>query len=190
MKITKRSIALPLIIAASCLFLATALFMSGIIPGYHLIWTRDVTGTMVGKRMSLAAPVYRYESDRSFEGNGYSFMVLEPGKDFFRWFDRPSEEFLDNYPVPPEYREGWRVMHYRRGPVAPDDKRLIDFALGYAAGKGKGLVEHQDALRETLGKDTTYYGAFYRMRGKEPDDIDLYAVDTAGGKIYMVNLDT
>ena len=141
--------------------------------------------------VELGPAIFGYDSDRSFNGDGYSFSVYELPAKIRKRFESADDRLLTEYPKHPSYRNHWQFEHWREAPFDDKFKEHLDFALSsYDSGKAPGLSLHFEAIRKALGRKGTYYSLFYYKPGGYIGDIDLFIVDLVEGRLYSINHNT
>lgn len=141
--------------------------------------------------VELGPAIFEYDSDRSFNGDGYSFSVYELPAKIRKRFESVDDRLLTEYPKHPSYRNHWQFEHWREAPYDDNFKEHLDFALSsYDSGKASGLSLHFEAIRKALGRKGTYYALFYYRPGGYIANIDLFIVDLVEGRLYSINHNT
>ena len=141
--------------------------------------------------VELGPAIFEYDSDRSFNGDGYSFSVYDLPAKIRKRFELADDRLLTEYPKHPSYRNHWQFEHWREAPYDAKFKEHLDFALSsYDSGKASGLSLHFEAIRKALGRKGTYYALFYYKPGGYIGDIDLFIVDLVEGRLYSINHNT
>lgn len=144
-----------------------------------------------GTSCSLPDPIFEFHSPRHFNGDGYSFEVMELPAGIRARFESADDKLLTGFPKRPDYRNGWEVFLWREAPAGEDFEGKLDFALSdYGAGRDPDLVGHFALVREALGRKKTFYAAFTKEGLSSPTDIDFFVVDLVGGRLYLVNHNT
>jgi len=91
----------------------------------------------------LGSSIFEYDSDRSFNGDGYSFTVYELPTNIRKRFESPDERLLTKYPKRPSYRDHWKFEHWREAPFDDKFEEYLDFALcWYDADESSELTKH------------------------------------------------
>ena len=175
-------IAIPVAVYA-CLAGVSALSSSKIHADYLAgLYDCDVT---------LGPAIYEYDSERSFNGDGYSFSVYELPATIRQRFESADQRLLTEYPKHPSYRDHWSFEHWREVPFDDKFKEYLDFALSsYDSGKASELTSHFRAIRNALTRKGTYYAFFYYSPSDNIGDIDLFIVDLVEGRLYSINHNT
>lgn len=135
--------------------------------------------------------IFEYDSERSFNGDGYSFSVYDLPTKIRKRFESADDRLLKGYPKHPSYRNHWQFEYWREAPYDDKFKEHLDFALSsYDSGKASGLSLHFEAIRKALGRKGTYYALFYYKPGRYIGDIDFFIVDLVEGRLYSINHNT
>ena len=128
-------------------------------------------------------PVYKYESQRSFNGDGASFYVFDLPDQVRRRFKKQDSRFLTEFPKRPHYRSDWKVVTWREAPFDTSFEKYLEFALCASS-------EHSKEIREALSRKGTFYSFFHYDHGGSPGNIDFFVVDMIGGRVYEINVNT
>lgn len=140
--------------------------------------------------VSLPAPVFSYDSERAFNGDGYSISTYDLPESIRHRFQKPDQRLLGEFPARPSYRSHWKTVNWKPGPLPPSLEQYVEFALGEYSRDKKGLSEQFSAIRKALEKPTTFYSFFYNDPGKYVGDIDFFVIDLEDGKLYIINNNT
>lgn len=128
-------------------------------------------------------PVFKYESERAFNGDGASLYVFDLPEPIRQRFEDPDERLMSKFPKRPHYRDHWSVVAWAKGPVLEEHEQYVDFAL-YASS------DHTSEIREALSRETTFYSFFHYDHGSRPGNVDFFIVDLERGRIYEINVNT
>jgi len=154
------------------------------------------TAEWTGTPFSFNKQVYRYDSARCWNGDGYSLVVLELPPEMARYFSAPPSEFFANYPKKPDYRREWRAVNWHAGPIRTDEKVFTDFVfMDRDAKELKRLEKSFAAIRCSLAKPTTYYAYFHHTistwdHTPQVCDIDFFVIDPEERLFYLINFNT
>ena len=141
--------------------------------------------------IKLGPAIFEYDSERAFNGDGYSFSVYELPATIRKRFESADDILLTEYPKHPCYRNHWKFDHGRAAPFDDKIKEHLDFALSsYDSGRVSGLSPHFESIRRALARKGTYYAFFYNNPGENIGDIDLFIVDLIEGRLYSINHNT
>jgi hypothetical protein len=142
-------------------------------------------------RVDLGTPIFEYDSERAFNGDGYSISVYELPPPIRARFASADARLLSDFPKRPSYRDHWSFERWRRSPFDDKFQKYLDFALSsYDADRASGLSEQFDYIRKALSGDRAYYAFFYYSHGDYPGNIDLFIVDLEGNRLYSINHNT
>ena len=149
-----------------------------------------------GVSFAFAKKVFLYDSERCWNGDGYSLIVLELTPEIARYFSAPPPEFFAKYPKKPDYRARWQAVKWHTGPIRADEKVFTDFVfMDRDARELKQLEKSFADLRRSLAKPTTHYAYFHQTVPKldhtpQVCDIDFFVIDPEEGLFYFVNFNT
>ncbi|MBK1881114.1 hypothetical protein JIN85_01740 [Luteolibacter pohnpeiensis] len=134
------------------------------IAGLFLFKTKDHQTYLAGlfdTEVELAVPVYDYDSERSFNGDGLSFAVYELPATIRTRFENADLRLLSEFPKRPNYRNRWEFEHWRQTPSAPEFKEYLKFARApHEIDNVEQLKEHFEAMETALKQKGSYYAFF------------------------------
>jgi hypothetical protein len=141
--------------------------------------------------VELGPPIFEYDSERAFNGDGYSISVYELPSSIRTRFEAADERLLSEYPKRPSYRDHWSFERWRRSPFDGRFQEYLDFALSsYDAGNASELTNHFEAIRSALKSEGSFYAFFYYRPSDYVGDVDFFIVDLFGGRLYSINQNT
>ena len=141
--------------------------------------------------VSLGSPIFEYDSDRAFNGDGYSISVYELPPSIRTRFEAADETLLSDYPKHPSYRDHWSFERWRRSPFDEEFEEYLDFALSsYDAGNASEVTKHFEAIRSALKSEGSFYAFFYNRPSSYVGDVDFFVVDLVSGRLYSINHNT
>lgn len=179
---------------------AALVFFLDLTPASHWYWERERNlanrrwaTELTGITFSFGRPLYCYDSDRAFNGDGYSIAVYELTPEMARYFSSPPPEFFAIYPKKPDYRRHWKAVNWHTGPVRADEEIFINFTLAENAPKKEEarLEEAFKTIRRSLAKTTTHYAYFHFLHSANSvGDIDFFLIDPEERRLYIINNNT
>jgi hypothetical protein len=150
----------------------------------------NLTG-LYDAEVKLGPAIFEYDSERAFNGDGYSFSVYELPPAIRKRFESADDSLLSEYPKHPSYRNHWKFEHWREAPLDDKFNEHLDFALSnYDSGNASGLSLHFESIRKALARKGSYYAFFYNNPGGYIGDIDFFIVDLVEGRLYSINHNT
>lgn len=156
----------------------------------HLAYRRDLKGVF-DTEVTMTRPIFKYDSERAFNGDGYSFAVYPLPDSIRQRFEEAARRPFRGAPERPDYRDHWKTYPWHEAPFDPVWVKHLDFALSrFDAGKDPRLEPHFSNLRSALGRKRTWYAFFYHDPGDHPGNIDFFAVDLESGLLYQINHNT
>jgi len=145
---------------------------------YHAKSLEYMYATRIQK---LPAPIYNYDSGRSFQGDGYSLTVYPLPKVIKNRFQKADKLLLTQYPKFPEYGEDWQTVKWHKSPIDSKYNSYLSFAL--SDGGLPGIKNHLQAINSSLSRP----GSFYSFVHRGLLDIDFFVIDLQQDKIYHIN---
>lgn len=151
----------------------------------------DYLAGLYDSQVSLGPAIFEYDSERAFNGDGYSFSVHKLPSAIRRRFESADERLLTEYPKRPSYRDHWKFEHWREAPFDEKFERHLDFALSsYDSGNAPELSSHFESIRRALARKGAYYAFFYNDPTGDVGDVDFFIVDLVEGRLYAINNNT
>ncbi len=133
--------------------------------------------------VELADPVFKYDSERAFNGDGASIYIYDMPEQIRRRFENPDSRLLTKFPKLPHYRRGWSLVTWMESPLDSSFEKYLDFAL-------LASREHSQEIRDALSRKGTFYSILHSDHGSSPGNVDFYVVDLLRGRIYVINVNT
>lgn len=141
--------------------------------------------------VKLAEPLFQYDSERAFNGDGYSIEVYELPEAIRKRFESVDERLLAEFPKHPSYRNHWKFEPWREAPLEEKFQDHLNFALsGFDSDHEAEIAAHYNSIRKALHRRGTYYAFFYNSPSKHIGDIDFFVVDLVEGRLYIINCNT
>ncbi|RYD67252.1 MAG: hypothetical protein EOP83_03180 [Verrucomicrobiaceae bacterium] len=141
--------------------------------------------------VTMTRPIFKYNSERGFNGDGYSFAVYPLPDSIRHRFEEADRRPFKGAPERPSYRDHWKTYPWHEGPFDPAWKEHLDFALSRLdSDKEPRLEPYFSSLRSALGRKQTWYAFFYHDPGDHPGNIDFFVVDLESGHLYQINHNT
>lgn len=154
---------------------------------YHAKSLEYMYATRIQK---LPAPIYNYDSGRSFQGDGCSLTVYPLPKVIKNRFQKADKLLLTQYPKFPEYGEDWQTVKWHQSPIDSKYSGYLSFAISSAeAENAPGIKNHLQAINSSLSRPSSFYSFVYRYPNSL-GDIDFFVLDLHKDKIYHINNNT
>lgn len=156
----------------------------------YLVYRQNLEAVFDAK-MTFSRPIFEYDSERGFQGDGYSFAVYPLSDSIRKRFVAADRRLTAGYPERPSGRDHWKTHLWTEAPFDPALNHYLEFALSRLdAGNEPRLEPHFSNLRAALGKKRTWYSYFHHDHGASPGNIDFFAVDLDSGRVYLINHNT
>jgi len=162
----------------------------GVLGILDVLGERVSTEETSGRFLPLGEPLFEYDSERSFLGDGYSFSVYSLPEKIRRQFLNAPPLFFSEFPKRPAYRKGWQTGFWREAPVDPALQKYADFAFAESVDDGGRLEREIKMAKNALLHRGTFYAFFEKSYGDNVSNIDMFIVDLTKGRIYIINLNT
>lgn len=147
-----------------------------IIPGSDLVWRpiekvqeKTYNKELTGFEFNFGESIYKYESQRDFNGDGYSIWIYKIDDQTVEYFKNPKEEFFNQYPQT-ELRSHWQSEFWKSTPFNKEEQKFFDFAHSE-------LNELEFELEDLLNEKGNYYAYEY------------YIHDFGEDRVYVGNID-
>ncbi|MFM6038037.1 MAG: hypothetical protein ACKPBB_10295 [Sphaerospermopsis kisseleviana] len=177
----------------------TPVFLSAMLLGILNVYAnydhaKSLERIYATKIQKLPAPIYNYESERFFNGDGYSLTVYPLPKVIKNRFQKADKLLLTKYPKFP-YKEGWQIVKWHKSPIDSKYKNYLSFAI--ISDGSPGMENHLQAIERSLSRPGSFYSFVYKGSSfihKEVEvgllDIDFFVIDLQQDKIYHINNNT
>lgn len=136
----------------------------------------------------LSPPVFRYDSPRAFNGDGYTFEVYPLPPEIRQRFARFNPSQMAELPRRPDYRSHWKASSWHRSPATEADRKYVDCA--FAFGGSAELGRFQEEAKRVLATTSAYLSYFYFDHGNHPGNVDLFIIDLERDRLFLINLNT
>jgi len=136
----------------------------------------------------LTTPLFRHDSPRAFNGDGYSFAVYPLPPEIRRIFENFDRQQLADFPRRPAFRSHWKTRAWHPSPAVAGDRKYIDFAL--SGGGSPELARLQADAKRALATAGGFIGYFYFDHGAHPGNVDLFIIDLERQRLFLINLNT
>ena len=105
-----------------------------ILPGADFIWLpidkiqeKSYNLEITGFEFNNGETFYEYESERAFNGDGYSIWIYEIDQITANYFKNPNDIFFKKHPRS-ELRSHWKTEFWKRTPFDKKEQQFLDFA--------------------------------------------------------------
>ena len=165
------------------------IFLYGLTLIVNKVDRKIYLGNIFDCSISFDDPIYEYYSERSFNGDGYSFVVFELPSDIEARFKTFDQKLKEDYPIKPDYRKEWHIINWKQAPFSQEFQDQLNFSLStYDA--DKEMKNHFQNIRSGLSEAESYYSFFYNTPSTYIGDIDFFMVDLKRKKVYFINHNT
>lgn len=154
----------------------------------HLSY-REYLANLYGTKVTLGKPLFSYDSERSFNGDGYSITIYELPDSIRQRFSSADETLLSEFPKRPGYRKHWQSERWRRTPFEARFAKYLKFALSEYS-PTSGLESQFAEIRKILAEEGRFYSFFYNQHDDRPGDADFFIIDLPGNRLYVINHNT
>jgi hypothetical protein len=161
----------------------------GMLPGSTLYRNCYYAHQWFGKIVVLGTPRFSYDSERAFNGDGYSIEVFDISTSFAAWATSPPPNFTTSYPIPPGYRSHWKSTTWHKTPIPAEELNFLDFATNSYTDDPK-LVAAISLLQKLAKKPGSYIAIRYYMHDDSVGDVDFYLLSPSEKTFILVNHNT
>ncbi len=151
-------------------------FFWKILPGSDFFWgpvekvqERNYNEELTGFKFNDGEKIYEYETERAFNGDGYSIWVYKIDNSTANYFKKPNREFFIKYPKT-ELRNHWKSELWKKTPFDKKEQKFLDFAH-------TELDKLDFELEDLLSEEGNYYSYEYLTH------------DFNNGTIFIGNID-
>ena len=169
-------------------------FFLRILPGSDLVWRpiekvqeKSYNTELTGFEFNFGESIYKYESNRDFNGDGYSIWIYEIDDKTANYFKKPNADFFTNYPNS-DFRNKWETEYWKKTPFDKEEQKFLDFAHSE-------LDELEFELEDLLNEKGNYYAYEYYMHDFSDEtvyvgNIDFYIICPNRKLIVKINHNT
>jgi hypothetical protein len=157
-------------------------FFWEILPGSSYFWRpiekiaeKNYNLELTGIEFNDGKLIYEYETERAFNGDGYSIWIYELEDKAINYFKKPNNDFFKIYPRT-ELRNHWQPEFWKKTPFNKNEQKFFDFAH-------VSLDNLNFELEDLLNEEGNYYAYEYYMHNFDIDidssvvgDIDFYII--------------
>jgi hypothetical protein len=181
-KFYRLSIILLILILIPCFFWK-------LLPGSDFFWQpienaqeKNYNLELTGFEYNDGDLIYEYETERAFNGDGYSIWIYKIDEKTAEYFKNPNEEFFTKYPKT-DFRNDWESEFWKRTPFDQKEQKFLDFAHST-------LDELDFELEDLLNENGNYYAYEYYMHSFGIGNIDFYIICPNRKLIVKINSNT
>lgn len=169
-------------------------FYLRILPGSDIFWKpvekvqeKNYNEELTGFEFNDGQLIYEYESERFFNGDGYSIWIYELDEKTSKYFKNPNTNFFTEYPST-EIRNHWQTEFWKKTPFNESEQKFLDFAHS-------SLDELDFELEDLLEEKGNYYSYKYYLHNYDKDksivgNIDFYIICPDRKLIVKINHNT
>ncbi len=151
-------------------------FFWRILPGSDFFWKpiekiqeKNYNLELTGFEFNDGKLVYIDESERSFNGDGYSIWIYEIDEKTAKYFKNPNDEFFSKYPNT-ELRSNWKSEFWKKTPFDQKEQQFFNFAHS-------SLDKLKFELEDLLIEKGNYYAYEYYMHNFSDENIFIGNID-------------
>jgi len=155
-------------------------FFFRVLPGSDLLWApydhyqdRAFYQELTGLEFNDEGIFFEHDSERSFNGDGYSISIYKLDQKTANYFKSPPAAFFKKHPHL-GIRTDWQIQHWKRTPIDTSEQQFLDFAHS-------SLPTLDFELQDLLNEKGNYYAYRYYMstpsnRDEYVNNIDFYII--------------
>lgn len=170
------------IIVFSSIFLALILipgYYFKLLPGSDFLWKpiderkeKKYNHEITGLEFNLENPIYEYETERDFNGDGYSIWIFKLDDISANYFLYPDDDFFSKFPNV-KIRNHWESEFWKSTPILENENSFFSFANHQVEGM-------KFSLKELINEEGNYYAYQYYIHNYSGDirigNIDFYII--------------
>ena len=165
------------------------------LPGSNLFYwpfeavdSKFYTHSLTNKSFIFKDPVFEWNSERAFNGDGTSIAIYPLTEKISTYFSNPDSTFFTQYPKK-GIRNDWEVVNWSRTPIHPEHKDAFNFSI-----YGIDNTSNYN-LDELLRKQGNYYSfLFYNHSAVEHEtyygNVDFYILCPKERILVTINHNT
>ena len=168
-------------------------FFFKILPGSDFFWQpiekvqeKNYNEELTGLEFNDGKLIYEYETERFFNGDGYSIWIYELDEKTADYFKNPEPKFFTDYPTT-DLRNHWQAEFWKKTPFDKTEQKFLDFAHS-------SLDTLDFELEDLLNEKGNYYGYEYYIHNfgerELVGDIDFYIICPNRKIIVKINHNT
>ncbi len=169
-------------------------FYFRLIPGSDLLWKpidriqeRKYNQELTGFEFNDGKLIYKYESERAFNGDGYSIWIYKIDDKTSEYFKSPPDQFFTQHPST-KIRSHWKPEFWKRTPFDKKEQKFLNFAHC-------SLDELDFELEDLLNENGNYYSYEYYMHNFSEGtayvgNIDFYIICPKRKLMVRINHNT
>jgi hypothetical protein len=164
-------------------------FYFKLLPGSNLVWypiekaqERRYNIELTGFEFNDGELIYEYETQRAFNGDGYSIWIYKIDDQTAEYFKQPKEEFFTKHPRT-GLRSHWEPEFWKKTPFDKQEQKFLDFA-------DSSLDDLDFELEDLLYEKGNYYAYEYYMHSFGVGNIDFYILCPKRKLIVKINHNT
>ena len=135
-------------------------FFYRILPGSELFWQpiekiqdKNHNEKLTGFEFYDGKLIYEYETERFFNGDGYSIWIYELDEETAEYFKNPNASFFTEYPTT-DLRNDWESEFWKMTPFDKTEQKFLNFAHS-------SLDTLNFELEDLLNEKGNYYFSFF-----------------------------
>lgn len=166
-------------------------------------WTEEITYELFGNHVSLKM-IDKFESERSFNGDGYSIYVFEMSDKIIEYIINNFETIINEYPIKPDFREYWTKVGWKETPLDEKEQRFYEFCTdveytyydksSFVKNNAKKCILYFEKLVNEVGNYYSYNYLSHSYGDLESDeyvsDIDFYIFNLKEKILICINHNT
>lgn len=165
-----------------------------LIAGAGAVWyslQEDRLTSLFDCEVELSPALFKYASERHFNGDGYSVWVYDLPATIRARFESADQRLITKYPKSSNIGDRWQTEHWQKTPFQGDFQDGLQLVLSsYDAKEAPELASHLEAIQRALDSEGSYCAFFYYRAIDRISDIDFFLVDLVNNRLYIVNHNT
>lgn len=122
----------------------------GLVGAWHFL-KEDRLASLFDCQLIFGPALFKYASDRHFNGDGYSIWVYDLPATVRARFESADQRLLTKYPKSSDIGGRWRTEHWRKTPFEGEFQDGLQLVLSsYDAKEAPEISSHLEAIRQTL----------------------------------------
>ncbi len=153
----------------------------------EIVQEKNYNQQLTGFNFNDGEKIYEFETERSFNGDGYSIWIYKIDDSTANYFKNPNSEFFVKYPKT-EFKNHWKSELWKKTPFDKKEQEFLDFAY-------TKLDKLDFELEDLLNEEGNYYSYEYFMHDFNDGtvligDIEFYIICPERKIIVKINHNT
>ena len=163
-------------------------YQTRMLPGSQAISDRFYVAELTGNQFWVTAS-FQNNSERAFNGDGYSIYIYEISDDVANSFLTPTSGFFTEFPK--SDRNSWTKVTWSKSPIKESEHKILDFAIWTRSTLAESnKLKETKLIRRILAEKGNYYAYAVSIQSYGVSDVDFYILSPKEKKLICINKNT